>query len=105
MVNLDAPESISLVGNSTSAIESINGFNLLCTVPDGHHGNPDIYSYYWLYPATTLWVNSTLNSITIENAATNATLHDGQWQCKVGNLVGNTTAQKINITINGELLL
>jgi hypothetical protein len=74
----------------------------MCFVPDGQHGNPDIYSYYWMYPATTLWINSTLDSITIESVATNATIHDGQWQCKVGNLVGNTTAQKINIPINCE---
>ena len=102
---LDAPERITLVPNSTLAVEGINGLKLMCTVPDGQHGNPDIYSYFWMYPATTLWINSTQDSITIESFAINATKHDGQWQCKVGNLAGNTTVQKINITINGELLM
>ena len=98
----DKPESALLKANSTSVIEGTNSIMLTCMVPAEHQGNPSRYSYYWLEPAAVEWTNSTKDSVIIDKNTINATIHDGQWQCKVGNMVGNTTIETVNMTVNGK---
>ena len=58
-----------------------------------------------MYPNGAQWINSTQDSLIIDKREVNATLHEGQWQCKVGNIIGNTTADTVHITVNGKSLV
>jgi hypothetical protein len=99
---LDVPGTTLLDTNSTSVVEEKEGIQLTCIVQEDQHGNPMIYSYYWKYPAVSDWINSTQSSQTISSNTISAILHDGQWQCMVGNLVGNGTVSQVDITVNGS---
>jgi len=46
----------------------------------------------------------THSSLIIEYNMINITRHDGEWQCKIGNVMGNSTAGKISIVVNGKYL-
>ena len=74
---------------------------MTCTLPEDQQGNPREYFYYWKYPNTTKWINSTDSSLTVDGDTLSAELHEGQWECKVGNVAGNGTTHHIHITING----
>ena len=93
---------MSLLATNSSVIEGVTDLALTCSVPDDQQGNPNEYSYYWIYPVTTNWINLTESVLIIKSDKLNATLHDGQWKCKAGNWIGNATADNINITVDGE---
>ena len=97
----DAPASVTLTANDTLT-EGIYDLILTCNVPGGDAGNPDAYSYYWKYPDSTDWINTTFNAITIDRSVLNATLHDGTWQCKAGNIAGNTTEKNQSVLVYGQ---
>ena len=61
-----------------------------------------MYSYYWQYPATTEWINTTESTQTIDSSTLSVVLHEGDWQCKVGNIAGNSTTTQVHITVNGS---
>ena len=89
----DGPGSVTFTANDT-VTEGLHDLILTCNVPGGDAGNPDVYSYYWMYPYSTAWINTTFNVITIDRSTVNATLHDGTWQCKAGNIAGNTATSR-----------
>ena len=97
----DAPDNVTLTVNDDTVTEAMHDLILTCTVPGGDAGNPDVYSYYWMYPHSTDWVNTTSSVITIDSSTLNATLHDGTWQCKAGNIVGITTAKCTSVLVYG----
>jgi len=86
-------------------VEGKEGLNLTCHLPVDQHGNPDdVYLYYWKYPYKQQWTLATLGSLIIEYNMINATEHDGEWQCKIGNVIGNSSTSKVLISVNGKYL-
>ncbi|KAK2140400.1 hypothetical protein LSH36_1367g00001 [Paralvinella palmiformis] len=100
LIVLYPPGHIFLTSNITTVIQGIDGIHFNCVLPDDEHGNPDVYFYYWLEPATTEWKNSTQSTLIIDSDVLNATLHDGNWKCKIGNVIGNSTAAEQIIIVN-----
>ena len=96
-----SPDVVNLTTNSTTTVvEGLVGLEMTCIVTAD--GNPDIYSYYWQDPASEAWVNTTDSVWLIDVNTLNVTLHDGTWQCKAGNIVGNSTSADVNVTVEGE---
>ncbi|KAK2142337.1 hypothetical protein LSH36_968g00018 [Paralvinella palmiformis] len=95
------PGNVILTTNSTSVIEGKEGLNLTCIILDDQHGNPDdMYSYFWKYPSLQHWTTSNRSILTIEYTLVNATIHDGEWQCKIGNVIGNSTTDNITLVVS-----
>ena len=101
---LVSPRHVTLTANSTPVVEGKESLQFSCLIPDGEQGHPDVYSYYWISPSAVQWLHSTSNSITIDSYLLNATLHNGEWQCKIGNIIGNSSTSTLNITVNGTCL-
>ncbi|KAK2142341.1 hypothetical protein LSH36_968g00017 [Paralvinella palmiformis] len=94
------PGHIFLTSNITTVTEGRDGINFTCMFPIDEHGNPDVYFYYWMEPSITEWRNSTQSTLIINSDVLNATLHDGNWKCKIGNVIGNSTAAEQIIIVN-----
>ena len=81
-----------------------NDLNMSCTVPSGSHGNPTTYTYYWTNIDTGYQQHGTDKSVlTIPKDQLNAAIHNGNWRCKAGNNVGNSTESSIIIAVDGKL--
>ena len=63
-----------------------------------------MYLYYWKDPYRQQWSMCTHSSLILDYNMINTTLHDGEWQCKISNVMGNSTAGKISIVVNGKYL-
>ena len=98
----DPAESVDLSASTSQVVEDVNALTLTCTVPAGHEGNPDVYTYYWTNIDTGYSRDTSNAQLTVTKTDLDATQHDGTWRCKAENEGGESPVDDMDVNVNGN---
>ena len=83
-------------------VEDVDDLVMTCTVPEGQHGKPTNYTYYWTNTDSGHQQQTNNTQLTVTSTQLDATLHNGSWECKVGTYVGDSTPDGVTTTVDGK---